>query len=94
MGFLDDIGLSKLKNGLAKTRTGLVEKVTRLINARTSLDDETLDQLEEILISSDVGAATSVSIIDSIRERVGRDGFTDTSELDALLKSEIGNQFT
>jgi len=93
MGLLNDIGLRKLRDGLEKTRTGLLDRVTRLVKARTSLDDETIDQLEEILVSADVGAGVSLDVIESIRRRVKQEGYTSTSELDALLKNEIKRQF-
>jgi fused signal recognition particle receptor len=55
MGFLDKIGFTKLKEGLTKTREGIVGKVTRLITARSKIDDVTLEEVEEILIGADVG---------------------------------------
>ncbi|MGB6649624.1 MAG: signal recognition particle-docking protein FtsY [Bacteroidota bacterium] len=93
MGILNDIGFGKLRNGLEKTRTSLLDKMARLVKARTSLDDETIDELEEILISADVGAGASLDIIESIRRRVKQEGYTNTSELDTLLKDEIKRQF-
>ncbi len=93
MGILDDIGFSKLSSGLEKTRTSLLDKMARLVTARTSLDDETIDELEEILISADVGAGASLEVIENIRRRVKQEGYTSTSELDTLLKDEIRRQF-
>jgi fused signal recognition particle receptor len=93
MGIFDDISLKKLRNGLEKTRTSLIDKVTRLVKARTSLDGEVIDQLEEILISADVGVGASLDIIQNIHRRVKEEGYTSTSELDNLLKDEIKRQF-
>ncbi len=94
MGFLDKIGLTRLKDGLSKTREGLVGKVTRLVTAKSKIDDATLDELEEILIGADVGLDTSVSIIESIRKRVKEERYTDAAELTTLLHDEIQRQFS
>lgn len=93
MGILDNIGFSRLKDGLAKTRDGLFGKVTRLVTTRSKLDDATLDELEEILISADVGLETSMSIIESIRKRVKEERYADAAELTTLLRDEIQRQF-
>lgn len=93
MGFLDKIGFTKLKEGLTKTREGIVGKVTRLITARSKIDDVTLEEVEEILIGADVGLDVSTSIIDAIRKRVKEERYADTSELNNLLRDEIQKQF-
>jgi fused signal recognition particle receptor len=93
MGILDRLKLGKLKDGLAKTRESLVYRVTRLATAKTTIDDELLDQLEEILISADVGMATTGQIIEAIRARAKQDRFASTAELYELLKDEIRRQF-
>ena len=93
MGFLDKIGFTKLKEGLTKTREGIVGKVTRLITARSKIDDVTLEEVEEILIGADVGVDASTAIIDAIRKRVKEERYADTSELNNLLRDEIQKQF-
>jgi fused signal recognition particle receptor len=93
MGILDRLKLGKLKEGLAKTRENLVQRVTRLATAKASIDDDLLEQLEEILISADVGMATTGQIIEAIRARAKQDRYASTNELYDLLKDEIRRQF-
>lgn len=83
-----------LDAGLAKTKTSLFGKLTRAIAGKSKVDDEVLDRLEEILITSDVGADTTVDIIHRIEERVARDKYVGTSELHQILKEEIGSLLT
>lgn len=78
-----------LDAGLERSRTGLFGRITRAIAGKTSIDDEVLDELEEILVSSDVGVETTLRIIDRIQARVKRDKYVGTGELNALLKDEI-----
>ena len=78
-----------LNQGLEKTRVSLFDKIKRVIAGKSKVDDEVLDQLEEILISSDVGVETTLKIIARIQARVERDKFLGTSELQALLREEI-----
>ena len=78
-----------LDAGLERSRTGLFGRITRAIAGKTSIDDEVLDELEEILVSSDVGVETTLRIIDRIQARVKRDKYAGTGELNALLKDEI-----
>jgi fused signal recognition particle receptor len=92
MGILDAIGFSKLKDGLAKTRDSLVTKVTRLVTARSRVDADFLEELEEILISSDVGSETAGAIIDALRARAKKDRYEDSAELLSLVKGEILGQ--
>ncbi|MEO8665726.1 MAG: signal recognition particle receptor subunit alpha, partial [Ignavibacteria bacterium] len=89
MSFLDKIGFKKLKDGLNKTKDNLFGKVNRLVNARGIIDDEFLDELEEILISSDIGIDTSEILIGNIRERTQKDKYVDKEELNSLINSEI-----
>lgn len=89
MGFFENRGFSRLKEGLAKTRGNLVAKIARLVGAKTSIDDDMLDRLEEILIGADVGTETTGRIIDSIRKRVKEERAGDTAGLNLLLKDEI-----
>ncbi|MFN4081991.1 MAG: signal recognition particle-docking protein FtsY [Bacteroidia bacterium] len=79
----------KLNAGLEKTKTSLLEKIGKAIIGKSTIDDEFLDNLEEILISSDVGINTTLKIIDRLQKRVAQDKFISTSELNNLLKDEI-----
>lgn len=80
--------------GLEKTKASFFGKLTRAIAGKSKVDDEVLDRLEEILITSDVGADTTVDIIRRIEERVARDKYVSTSELHTLLKEEIAELLT
>ncbi len=91
MGFLDVFKFSRLKEGLSKTRETLVAKVTRLIFAKGKIDDEFLEQLEEILITSDVGVETSHKIIEGIKKRSNEQKYESQEELDSLVRDEITN---
>lgn len=81
--------MQALDAGLERSRTGLFGRITRAIAGKTSIDDEVLDELEEILVSSDVGVDTTLRIIERIQARVKRDKYVGTGELNALLKEEI-----
>lgn len=83
-----------LDAGLEKTKTGLFSKLSRAIAGKSKVDDEVLDRLEEILITSDVGADTTVEIIHRIEGRVARDKYVSTSELHSILKEEIAAMLT
>ncbi|EOR94344.1 Signal recognition particle receptor protein FtsY [Arcticibacter svalbardensis MN12-7] len=78
-----------LDKGLEKTKNGLFSKLTKAVIGKSTIDDEVLDNLEEILVTSDVGVSTTLKIIERIQERVARDKFFGTSELNNLLKDEI-----
>ena len=78
-----------LNQGLEKTKSSLLGKITRAVAGKATVDDEVLDELEDILISSDVGLDTTVKIIKRIEERVARDKYINTSELDRILRDEI-----
>ncbi len=93
MSFLDKIGFKKLKDGLFKTKENLVDRVNRLVNARGVIDDDFLAELEEILISSDIGFDTSETLINNIRERTQKDKYTDQKELNKLINDEIKKVF-
>jgi len=93
LGFLDKIGYNKLKEGLSKTRESLVGKVSRLVNARGVMDDEFISELEEILISSDIGFETSEALIGNIKNRVQKDKYVDQQELNTLINDEIKKVF-
>ncbi len=79
----------QLDKGLEKTKTGFFAKLTKLIIGKSTIDDDVLDQLEEILILSDVGVDTTIKIIQKIRDRVAKEKYTTTAELDRILKEEI-----
>ncbi|MDR2912717.1 MAG: signal recognition particle-docking protein FtsY [Alistipes sp.] len=78
-----------LNAGLEKTRTGIFSRLARSVAGRSKVDDEMLDELEEILITSDVGVDTTVVIIKRIEERVARDKYMNASELQSILREEI-----
>ena len=78
-----------LDAGLEKTKTGIFDKITRAIAGKSKVDDEVLDNLEDVLLTSDVGVDTTVEIIHKIEERVARDKYVGTAELNKILKEEI-----
>jgi len=78
-----------LDKGLEKTKENVFSKLSRAVIGKTKVDDEVLDSLEEILISSDVGVNTTLKIIERIEKRVLRDKYVGTSELNGILRSEI-----
>ena len=78
-----------LDKGLEKTKTSVFSKITKAIVGKSTVDDEVLDNLEEILITSDVGVETTLKIIDRIQKRVARDKYVGTNELNQILKEEI-----
>ncbi len=83
-----------LDAGLEKTKTSFFGKLSRAIAGKSKVDDEVLDNLEEILITSDVGADTTVAVIRRIEERVARDKYVGTGELHKILKEEIAQLLT
>lgn len=78
-----------LDEGLQKTRQGFFEKISKAVVGRSTVDESVLDDLENALVSADVGVETTVKIIDNIEKRVAKDKYINTSELNAILKSEI-----
>jgi fused signal recognition particle receptor len=78
-----------LNKGLKKTSTSFFNKISKLIIGKSKVNDEVLDELEEILISSDVGVKTTLKIIDKIEVRVAKDKYINSEELDSILKEEI-----
>ena len=78
-----------LDKGLEKTKTTVFSRISKAIIGKSTVDDEVLDNLEEILITSDVGVETTLKIIDRIQARVARDKYVGTSELNNILKEEI-----
>ena len=79
----------KLDKGLEKTKESVFSKLARVVVGKSKVDDEVLDNLEEVLITSDVGVQTTVKIIERIEERVSNDKFLGTSELNNILREEI-----
>lgn len=84
----EEIALDK---GLEKTKEGLLGKINRAVLGKSKVDDSVLDELEEILLSSDVGVATTLKIIQRIEERVEKDKYSNAQELNTILKEEIAN---
>ena len=79
----------ELAEGLQKTKMGIFEKISRAIVGKSTVDDDVLDGIEEALIASDLGVDTTLKIIDSLQERVARDKFMNTEELNSILREEI-----
>jgi fused signal recognition particle receptor len=92
MGLFGSFSKSKKENlnkGLAKTKESVFKKLSRAVVGKSTVDDDVLDELEEILITSDVGVDTTLKIIERIENRVAEDKFLGTSELNKILKEEI-----
>ncbi|GGK00483.1 MULTISPECIES: signal recognition particle-docking protein FtsY [Parabacteroides] len=83
-----------LDKGLSKTKENVFSKLTRAIAGKSKVDDEVLDNLEEVLITSDVGVDTTLKIIERIEKRVARDKYVTTQELTTLLRDEIATLLT
>ncbi|HOZ77104.1 MAG TPA: signal recognition particle-docking protein FtsY [Ferruginibacter sp.] len=80
-----------LDQGLQKTKEGFFSKITKAIAGKSTVDEEVLDNLEDALVSADVGIETTVAIIERIEKRVAKDKYLNTAELNGILKSEIEN---
>ncbi len=92
MGLLDKLGLKKketLDKGVEKSREGILNKLGKAFVGKDRVDEETLDELEEILITSDVGVTTTLEIIKRIEARVSKDKFVNQQELQTMLREEI-----
>ena len=92
MGFFNFFSKEKketLDSGLSKTKENVFEKLTRAVAGKSRVDEEVLDNLEEALVTSDVGVETTLRIIERIEERVARDKYINTAELNVILKDEI-----
>ena len=92
MGFFSFLGKEKkedLSNGLTKTKEAFFTRLSRAIAGKSTVDDDVLDALEETLVSSDVGVDTTLKIIDNIQQRVARDKYLGTKELNRILKEEM-----
>jgi fused signal recognition particle receptor len=81
----------KLDKGLSKTKENVFSKLSRAVAGKSRVDDEVLDNLEEILVTSDVGVDTTLKIIERIENRVSKDKYLGTSELNRILKEEIAD---
>lgn len=88
-GFFSSKNKETLDKGLEKTKESVFGKLARIVAGKSTVDDDVLDDLEEILITSDVGVDTTVKIINRIEERVATDKYVSTSELDRILREEI-----
>ncbi|MEN9883650.1 MAG: signal recognition particle-docking protein FtsY, partial [Bacteroidota bacterium] len=93
MGFFDRLFGKKekeqLDKGLERTREGFFSKLSKAIAGKSQVDDEVLDQLEEALITADVGVDTTLEIIEKIQSRVARDKYLGTGELNDILLEEV-----
>ena len=94
MGFFNFFSKEKketLNQGLEKTKTSFFDKLSKAIAGKSKVDDDVLDNLEEVLVTSDVGVDTTLNIIKRVQERVARDKYVTTSELNNLLRDEIAS---
>jgi fused signal recognition particle receptor len=92
MGFFDRFSKGKnetLDKGLEKTKENLFSKISRAVTGKSKVDDEVLDELEEVLVTSDVGVETTLKVIERIEARVVRDKYVGTGELTTILRDEI-----
>ena len=92
MGLFDFFSKEKketLDKGLSKTKEGVFSKLARIVAGKSQVDENILDDLEEVLIASDVGVETTLRIIDRIEKRVARDKYINTNELNSILREEI-----
>lgn len=97
MGFFSFFSKDKketLDKGLSKTKESVFGKIARAIAGKSKVDDEVLDNLEEVLITSDVGVETTLTIIKRIEERVAKDKYVNTEELNGILRDEIASLLT
>lgn len=98
MGFFGLFNKEKKKEtldkGLETTKRSVFEKITRAISGKSKVDDEVLDNLEEVLMTSDVGVETTLKIIEHIEERVAKDKYVNTAELNEILRDEIAKLLT
>jgi fused signal recognition particle receptor len=95
MGFFDKLFGKKeketLDQGLEKTKQGFFSKITKAIAGKSTVDEEVLDNLEEALVGADVGIETTVALIDKLGERVKRDKYLNTAELNTILQEELAS---
>ncbi len=89
MGLFDNLNFSKLKTGLAKTRNRLVNSINETLTGKSVIDDETLDQIEEILLSSDIGALTADNIIENVRDKIKSESNITNISIIRTVKEEL-----
>ncbi len=89
LGFLGKENKESLDKGLEKTKESVFHKLSKAVAGKSKVDEEVLDNLEEVLVTSDVGVTTTLKIIERIEARVARDKYLNTSELNNILKEEI-----
>lgn len=94
LGFFNKNKKEVLDNGLEKTKHSVFDKISRAVMGKSTVDDEVLDNLEEALITSDIGVETTLKIIRRIEERVARDKYVSTSELNNIMRDEIASLLT
>lgn len=97
MGLFDLFSKQKketLDKGLEKTKESMFSKLSRVVSGKSKVDDDVLDDLEEVLITSDVGVDTTLKIIERIEKRVAKDKYINTKELNTILREEITNLLT
>ena len=82
---------NRLKSGLAKTRDQFLSQMSGLLRVGRKIDEDLMEEIEEILIQSDVGVDTTLTLMDNVRERVKAEGLSDSSELESVIKSEVLN---
>ncbi len=88
-GFFSKDKKEKLDKGLEKTKESVFEKLSRAVGGKSKIDEASLDDIEEALITSDIGVETSLKIIERLEERVAKDKYVDANELNTILKDEI-----
>ena len=93
MGFFNKLFSKEKKetldNGLERTKEGILSKIAHAVAGKSKVDDDVLDNLEEVFVTSDVGVDTTLKIIDRLQQRVARDKYVGTAELNRLLREEI-----
>ncbi len=97
MGFFDFFSKKKketLDEGLSKTKESVFDKIARAVAGKSTVDEDVLDNLEEVLVTSDVGVETTLNIIERIEARVARDKYVSTAELNGILRDEIASLLT
>jgi len=94
MGLFNKERKNNLDRGLEKTKDSVLKKLSRIVIGKSRVDEEVLDNLEEVLISSDVGVETTLRIIERVEKRVARDKYLGTEELNVILKEEIADLLT
>ena len=87
--FLSKKDKEVLNNGLDKTKTSIFDKISRAISGKSKIDDEILDNIEEALISADVGVNTTIKIIERLEKRIARDKYVSSDELHNIINQEI-----